>query len=318
MDVVRGFPDRVARRPERYAMPEEKSVAEVKAELESVLASELSAAGAGNNGDIWSVVEPEAAAKNSVFDGVAEFTRVCAYDRPGTIAGSPRSRSDPAPMPRSAGDIVADLRALLVAAGVRPPYVLVGPSFGGLVVRLFASTVPDEVVGLVLVDAAQEEFWTRLKALVTPEQWKGMITGTPPELADYRDFEKLDVDASAAEMRRAAAARPLRPLPLIVLSRGLPMELSPDMSAKLPANFSAEQERIWQNCQDELVALVPGAQHVVATNNETIADALGQSSPGMAMHYAKEADLRKKMTGVVRRFDRRMNKAATKAVKPTD
>jgi hypothetical protein len=43
IDVVRTFPDRVARRPERYAMPEEKSVADVKAELESVLASELSA-----------------------------------------------------------------------------------------------------------------------------------------------------------------------------------------------------------------------------------------------------------------------------------
>jgi hypothetical protein len=43
MDVVRGFPDRVARRPERYAMPKEKSVADVKTELESVLASELSA-----------------------------------------------------------------------------------------------------------------------------------------------------------------------------------------------------------------------------------------------------------------------------------
>ena len=43
MDVVRGFPDRVARRPERYAMPKGKSVADVKAELESVLASELAA-----------------------------------------------------------------------------------------------------------------------------------------------------------------------------------------------------------------------------------------------------------------------------------
>jgi hypothetical protein len=43
IDVVRGFPDRVARRPERYAMPQGKSVASVKAELESVLASELSA-----------------------------------------------------------------------------------------------------------------------------------------------------------------------------------------------------------------------------------------------------------------------------------
>lgn len=225
-------------------------------------------AGAGNNGDIWSMVEPEAAAKISVFDGVAAFTRVCADHRPGTIAGSQRSRSDRAPMPRSAADIVADLRALLAAASVHPPYVLVGHSFGGLVVRLFVSTVPpDEVVGLVLVDAAQEEFWTKLKALMTPEQWEGMITGTPPELADYHDFEKLDVDASAVEMRRAAAATPLRPLPLIVLSRGLPMELSPDMSAKLPANFSAEQERIWRNCQDELTALVPGAQHVVATKS---------------------------------------------------
>ena len=68
-----------------------------------------------------------------------------------------------------------------------------------------------------------------------------------------------------------------------------------------------------------------GLRHTVATvlrelgyDTETIADALGQSSPGMAMHYAKEADLRKKLTQVVKRFDRRMNKAVTKAVKPTD
>src|SRR6476469_4430844 len=217
-------------------------------------------AGAGNNGDIWSEVDPKAATQTSVFDGIAQFTRVCAYDRPGTIAGSEtieRSRSDPAPMPRSAGDVVADLSALLTAAGVRPPYVLVGHSFGGLVVRLFASTLtPDDVVGLVLVDAAQEDFWTKLEALVTPEQWKGMMP-PPPELADYRDFERLDVDASAEEMRKAAAARPLRPLPLIVLSRGRPMELPPDASAKLPANFAAEQEKIWGTSQDELVALVP-------------------------------------------------------------
>jgi pimeloyl-ACP methyl ester carboxylesterase len=229
-------------------------------------------AGAGNNGDIWSEVDPKAATQTPVFDGVAQFTRVCAYDRPGTIAGSEtieRSRSDPAPMPRSAGDVVADLSALLTAAGVRPPYVLVGHSFGGLVVRLFASTLPpDDVVGLVLVDAAQEDFWTKLEALVTPEQWKGMIAPPPPpELADYRDFEMLDVDASAEGMRKATAARPLRPLPLIVLSRGLPMELPPDASAKRPANFAAEQEKIWRTSQDELVALVPGAEHVVATKS---------------------------------------------------
>src|SRR5262249_37391091 len=58
IDVVRGFPDRVSRRPERYAMPTGKSVAEVKAELESVLASELSArkfAYARSDGSAWTL-----------------------------------------------------------------------------------------------------------------------------------------------------------------------------------------------------------------------------------------------------------------------
>jgi integrase len=70
---------------------------------------------------------------------------------------------------------------------------------------------------------------------------------------------------------------------------------------------------------------IHGLRHTVAKilreigyDNETIADALGQSSPGMARHYAKEADLQKKMAGVVRRFDRRMDKVTTKAVKPGD
>ena len=64
-----------------------------------------------------------------------------------------RSRSDPVPQPRTARDLVADLHALLHAAAVPGPYVLVGHSLGGVVVRLYASTYPDEVAGLVLVDA---------------------------------------------------------------------------------------------------------------------------------------------------------------------
>ncbi len=227
-------------------------------------------AGAGNNGDTWNRVEPQGAGKTSVFDGVAGFTRVCAYDRPGTVSGvqpNQRSRSDPAPMPRSAGDVVTELRALLAAAGVRPPYVIVGHSFGGLVARLFASTVPADAVGLVLVDAAHKVFWAKLKALMTPAQWERVVE-TPPELADYRDVEKLDLDASAVEMRRAAAAKPLRPLPLVVLSRGLPMEIPADLLAQLPPDYMAAQEKVWRELQNALVAHVPGARHVVATKSE--------------------------------------------------
>jgi pimeloyl-ACP methyl ester carboxylesterase len=64
----------------------------------------------------------------TVFAEVAKFTRVCAYDRPGTPVGEKPSRSDPVPQPTTAGEAVADLHALLSAAGEAGPYVLVGHS----------------------------------------------------------------------------------------------------------------------------------------------------------------------------------------------
>ncbi len=77
---------------------------------------------------------------------LATLGGVCAYDRANTGA------SDGVETPRSLSEAVTDLRALLVSAGVAPPYVLVGHSFGGLLVRLYAAIHPDEVAGIVLVD----------------------------------------------------------------------------------------------------------------------------------------------------------------------
>jgi pimeloyl-ACP methyl ester carboxylesterase len=58
---------------------------------------------------------------------------------------------------RVAPDLVEDLRALLLRADVMPPYVLVGHSFGGLLVRLFAHCHPEHVAALVLVDTMHED-----------------------------------------------------------------------------------------------------------------------------------------------------------------
>ena len=71
------------------------------------------------------------------------------------------------PPPTTAGDAVADLHALLSAAGEAKPYVLAGHSYGGLIVRLYASTYPEDVSGLVLVDALSEG----IQDAETPEQW---------------------------------------------------------------------------------------------------------------------------------------------------
>jgi pimeloyl-ACP methyl ester carboxylesterase len=93
-----------------------------------------------------------------VRPAVARFTRVCQYDRAG-MGSSP-----PGPRPRTSQRMVDELRALLRAAGVKPPYVLVGASFGGLNAQLFASEHPGEVAGVVLVDGLHPDLvWGALQ-----------------------------------------------------------------------------------------------------------------------------------------------------------
>ncbi len=82
-------------------------------------------------------------------DALSPLTRVCVFDRAGQGASDPQPRS-----PETAADIVADLHAALAAAGEAGPFVPVGWSFGGLVARLYASSYPDELAGLVLVEGS--------------------------------------------------------------------------------------------------------------------------------------------------------------------
>ena len=215
-------------------------------------------AGAGNNGQNWDMLGlPAGSAQTAVLPDVAAFTRVCAYDRPGTMLDlERRGRSDPAPMPRDAEDMVADLHALLAAAGLPGPYVLAGHSFGGLVIRLFAATYPDEVVGLVLVDAAHEDYYDRQRAVLTPAQW-ATLTHPPQDLAADPDFERIDIDASTDAMRAAAAASPLPPLPLAVISHGRPWDWPPGYPV-------AELEAVWMPLQENLASLTPNARLIVA------------------------------------------------------
>ena len=97
--------------------------------------------GTGDFSFIWSLVQPE----------VAKFTSTVSYDRAGY------AWSDPGPMPRTGKQICLELHTALINAGIRPPYILVGQSFGGFVVRAFARYYPGEVVGMVLVEAVQED-----------------------------------------------------------------------------------------------------------------------------------------------------------------
>src|SRR5947207_14835158 len=93
-------------------------------------------AGAGAFSIDWYLVQTQ----------VAQFAKVCSYDRAG------HAWSELGPRPRTKKQAVYDLHRLLLKADVPPPYVLVGHSLGGVLVRVYANQYPDEVAGLVLVD----------------------------------------------------------------------------------------------------------------------------------------------------------------------
>ena len=202
-----------------------------------------------------------------VLASVAAFTRVCAYDRPGTVAPLKDdirpSRSDEVPQPRTAPDAVADLHKLLRAAGIAGPYVLAGHSLGGLFVRLYASTYPREIVGLILVDAYSE----RLETLMTPEQWMALVrlnvrsgSDTVEPIAGYGDLETLGYGKNNVVMRQAAATTPLGPMPLAVLAHARPFDVPKDVEGL----SSDALESVLRLANEDLAMLVPNARFFVA------------------------------------------------------
>ena len=163
------------------------------------------------------------------------------------------------------------MHALLSAAGEAGPYVLVGHSYGGLIVRLYASTYPKEVSGLVLIDVLSEG----LQDAETPEQWaiqRKLIEGDVREsVALYPALERIDVDRSFNQIR---AAPPLRSIPVVVLSADRPwgpqvpsMIGAGKLSADIPRDFGYVTDAAQKKAQERLAKLVPNVKHITNTNS---------------------------------------------------
>ncbi len=220
-------------------------------------------AGSGNAADMWSEngaaywsESNPGASGISVLPAVAQLTRVCAYDRPNTnLAFDEPSRSDPVQVPRTLDALVADLHALLSAAEVPGPYVLVGHSMGGMAARLFASTYPDEVAGFVSVDAAYESYYEAYEQLLRSEQYQSPMG-------------EIDVLGAAARMNEARIAQPLHRMPMVVFEHSRDRARFPNPFG-LPPDYPIDAlEAAFQAAQDDLASLVPGTEHVIADESE--------------------------------------------------
>ncbi|SPM33627.1 hypothetical protein MRAB57_1431 [Mycobacterium rhizamassiliense] len=216
-----------------------------------------------NSADPWSQLDTAPPAVGpAVLPALAATHRVCAYDRPGTLRASDPAtisdRSSPVAMPRTATDVVGDLHALLAAARLRGPYLLVGHSLGGLFARLYAETYPDQVCGVVFVDA----FAAEIPATLGPDWpvYRRQLDGPPPQFADSPWFEEIDIDKSVGQVGTAA----FPPIPIAVLARTEPFLIPPTVTPEQGANL----ERAWAAGASALVALRPQTPRILATGSD--------------------------------------------------
>ena len=191
-------------------------------------------AGAGSSARYWTDdLSAQSPPRTMVFPRIAATTRVCAYDRPGTYASVGDqdfvSRSDPVPQPSTFMAAVTDLHSLLQAAHVPGPYVLAGHSNGGFISRMYASTHPDEVIGMVLLDAYSEF----LEPVFGPKLWPKLVKlnasqSTAVQIPGYGEAETVPYASGDDQMRQLTKTSPLRPMPLAVLAHGKPFDLPKD------------------------------------------------------------------------------------------
>lgn len=227
--------------------------------------------GLGDSYISWRKVQPE----------IAKFVRVCSYDRAGL------GYSDSVSQPRTSAVLAAELHSLLQAAGIAPPYILVGHSMAGYDVRLFASAYRSEVVGMVLVDAShpdQQKRFPRDEVALEASFLREMefLTYTTPiglpRLMGFCDSDPVvraadcnyhsareglaEWKAFSTSAAQTAATGPLGDIPLTVLSH------DPDkLLGDLPANTGRATNDAWEKMQEELVQLSSRGTQSIAKNS---------------------------------------------------
>jgi len=220
-------------------------------------------AGGGAYSSSWSLVQ----------DLLSSRVRTCAYDRAGS------GWSEPGPAPRTLKQEVFELHALLEAAKVRGPFVLVGQSIGGVLVRLYAEQYGSDVVGVVLVDPLHESDmlgsvryggWVRLREKATerpvpePRREGKASTQYNPE-DDYLAEELQQIYLS-----RKANPEPLGKRPLIVLAAGKrppPPGTSDELWAQLRVEKDGQRIDLSRLSSNSKFVLDPSSGHNIQNDN---------------------------------------------------
>lgn len=217
-------------------------------------------AGFGGSFEIWDRVNPT----------ISGFTRTVAYNPGGAW------KSDPAPLPRDSQHIADELHVALRNAGVKPPYIVVGASLGGIHARVFAHSYPADIAGIVLLDPTPEDFFVELKRR-NPRMWQEAQTQNKEMAAQFSDPNVLGRNeylSLETDYQQARNAFPLRQVPVVLISSQRPGSDIPDS----PNN-------IWLDLHARFVEQVPGAQHIITDKSTHL---IMRDDPQLVVDTVKE------------------------------
>ena len=223
---------------------------------------------------------------------VSKQQRACAYDRPGM------GWSEPVSGERSASDFVEELRGALTAAGEKPPYVLVGHSAGGPLVRAFAVAHPSDVVGLVLVDTATASVFSRwpktvatMRSNLSRGRWLAAVAllrlANPLHLVGREaalTYRPRTMIAAGQLLAAAAAILPSLPptttLPTVVLTHGRggdwagPGVIGPLDEAAIEYDWQAAQKELAKGPKSSLVVAEKSGHMIPAEEPDLVIQAI--------------------------------------------
>jgi pimeloyl-ACP methyl ester carboxylesterase len=188
-------------------------------------------AGLGDTLEVWNAVQSQIA---------ANCVRTLAYNRAGYLG------SDPSDSPRDSATIVAELRAELQRQKIKPPYILVGHSLGGLYMQYFARNFPNEVAGLVLVDSTHWDQSLEMgNQANTPYNSRTAVTLFMPWIM------RREINDSVIAGQQVHSSPQAGPIPTVVLS-----------STRGPSGETPAARAQAARLQDEITADFPAALHV--------------------------------------------------------
>lgn len=187
-------------------------------------------AGYGDYSKAWESIIPE----------LSNITEVLVYDRAGL------GKSEKSSNPRTSKQMVTELNELLNEMDIKPPYILVGHSFGGVNARIYAAEFPHKVAGFILVDSTPEDYRERFLPTMSIEFQKAYNNQFIYE-STYDEFME--------SLNQLKESKKITDIPMIVLCAGK------------KAHYSKESQELWNEMQNEILDISTKGELIIAENS---------------------------------------------------